>query len=52
MEPKWGKILRMKKTTSNATQRKRKERLNDKKRKLTHPNQFKQQYGDIEKIKC
>jgi flagellar basal body rod protein FlgC len=37
------------KTTSNATQRKRKERLNDKKKELTH-DQFKQRYGAIDKI--
>ena len=36
------------KKTSNATQRKRKERLNKYKQNMT-PEEFKQKYGDIEK---
>jgi hypothetical protein len=46
---KMGKNIANEKTTSNATQRKRKERLNDKKKELTH-DQFKQRYGAIDKI--
>ena len=45
---KMGQNIASEKKTSNATQRKRKERLNKYKQNMT-PEEFKQQYGDIEK---
>jgi hypothetical protein len=46
---KMGQNIANEKETSNATQRKRKERLNDKKKELTR-DQFKQRYGAIDKM--
>jgi hypothetical protein len=43
-----GQNIANEKKTSNATQRKRKERLNKYKQNMS-PEEFKQQYGDIEK---
>ena len=45
---KMGQNIANEKKTSNATQRKRKERLNNYKRKMS-PEEYKRQYGDIEK---
>lgn len=45
---KMGQNIANEKKTSNATQRKRKERLNKYKQNMS-PEEFKQQYGDIEK---
>lgn len=45
---KMGANIANEKKTSNATQRKRKERLNKYKQNMT-PEEFKQKYGDIEK---
>lgn len=45
---KMGQNIANEKKTSNATQRKRKERLNKYKQNMS-PEDFKQQYGDIEK---
>jgi hypothetical protein len=45
---KMGQNIASEKKTSNATQRKRKERLNKYKQNMS-PEEFKQQYGDIEK---
>lgn len=46
---KMGQNIKNEKSVSNATQRKRKERLNDKKKELTR-DQFKQRYGAIDKM--
>lgn len=46
---KMGKNISNEKTVSNATQRKRKERLNDKKKELTH-DEFQKRYGAIDKM--